>query len=118
MNLLSINNRFIVAPYVSNRTLTASGPTGSFSMVSQKVNLVGLTLLADVRQIGQRSIAVEGISQSGSEIIPKGSTVYVKEALLYTQQWAKELYECDSIEGKFMIIDQQFIEFVRQATVA
>ena len=49
MNLLSINNKFIVAPYVSDGIIkdTNTGGKAAFARIQQKVAIVGLKLLVN-----------------------------------------------------------------------
>jgi hypothetical protein len=71
-------------------------------MIQQKVSLKGLKLLVDF----------EGMIGTGYYQFPKGSVAYVKEELLFTQQWAKQILESDAVEGKFIIVDAQYVEMV------
>lgn len=109
----SFNNRFIVEPYFSDRTLKATQGSG-FAMVSQKVNLKGLKLLVDVRLFDSSFLErhVDGIGSTTPFNIPAGSTVYIREELLYTQPWAKQILECKDVDGKFIIIDKQYVEMI------
>jgi hypothetical protein len=101
--ITSLNNRFIVEPYKGDRTLKSNATSG-FAIVQQKVSLVGLTLLADVDILG-----------NGTALhFYKGSKVYIKEELLFTQPWAKNVFESDAIEGKFIIVDSGYVEFIKQ----
>jgi hypothetical protein len=102
-HVTSINNRFILEPYKGDRTLKANASTG-FAIVQQKVSLVGLRLLADV------DLCTQGFVQ----VYPKGSLAYIKEELLFTQPWAQKSYESDGIEGKFIIVDSTYVDFVVQ----
>jgi hypothetical protein len=103
MNLVSLNNKFIVEPYKGDRTLKANSSSG-FALVQQKVSVVGLKLLAD---------SLVQVGRTEREVLEKGSMVFIKEELLFTQIWAKNTYECDGIEGKFIIVDAANVEFVR-----
>jgi len=97
----SLNNRFIVEPYSGDRTLKAKTVTG-FAIVQQKVSIVGLKLLMDM------------LMTMGADTVlfKKGSTVYIKEELLFTQPWAQKVYESDGLESKFIIVDSNQVEFV------
>ena len=101
-NPQSLNNRFILEPYKNDRTLKSNASTG-FAIVQQKVSVVGLTLLADAE------ITFNGLGRT----FDKGSIVYIKEELLFTQPWAQKVYESDAIEGKFIIVDSTYIEFIQ-----
>lgn len=99
----SVNNRLIVEPYHSDRALKATAGSG-FALVSQKVNLKGLKLLVGA-----------SIFENGHEIYwDAGAIVYIREELLYTQPWAKHQMECEGIEGKFIIVDRQFVEMIER----
>lgn len=99
---VSLNNRFMVEPYKGDRALKAN-TTGGFAIVQQKVSIVGLMLLAD---------ALICLGGENVRTLAKGSKVYIKEELLFTQPWAQKVYESDAIEGKFIIVDLNYVEFV------
>lgn len=94
---LAMNGKFILAPYQSERVLKAK-ETNGFAMLAQKTSVVGLKVLVPTK--------------SNGEIVPVGAMAYVKEEFLYTQPWAKAVYESAGIEGKFIIVDQNNVEFV------
>lgn len=98
----TINNKFIVAVYDSDRALKSVERNG-FAMVAQKVSVVGLELLMDATiQDGKQT----------SRIVPKGSLVYIKEEFLHSNPTIKRVYESDAIVGKFNIIEMAWVEFV------
>lgn len=108
----SINNRFIVEAYQSDRVIKTTGGSG-FAMIAQKVSLKGLKLLVDAYFIDSPMT-----SQYGCPVpqhIKAGSIIYIKEELLHTQEWAKKNFECDGIEGKFMIVERTFVEMIEHA---
>lgn len=94
-------NKFIVETYKEDRALKATVQNG-FAMVSQKIQVKGLKLLAEAK------VAING------ELLhyPAGSTVYIREASLQSQPWAKQAFTSDAVEGEFMIVDQSHVEFV------
>jgi hypothetical protein len=98
----SLNGRFILESYKEDRALKATVQNG-FAMVSQKVSLKGLKLLADVQ------------NATGQYIAYRGDIAYIREASLQNQPWAKATFTSDAIEGEFMIVDQAHIEFVDRA---
>lgn len=102
---VSLNDRFIVKPYAGDRTLKAKVSNG-FAMVQQKTSIVGLELLMEAR--------LSTTNKDLLEIFPKGSMIYVKEELLFTQVWAKAIYESDAVEGNFIIVDVNNIEFIKR----
>ncbi len=97
-NPRSLNNRFILEAFIGSRDLKSKESNG-FAMLSQKVSLVGLKLLADARL-------------ADGTFIPKGSIAYIKESMILTQEWGKTALECPGIDGKFIIVDVNFIELV------
>jgi hypothetical protein len=97
----SLNNRLIVQAY-KKEALRATERNG-FAFVDQKLALKGLTVLVDAKL-------------SDNTFVGKGSTAYVKEEVLHTQQWAQKTMECDAIEGKFLIVDLQYVELITPPT--
>lgn len=97
----SINNRLIVEPY-KKEGLKAT-VTNGFAMVTQKVSLKGLLVLMD---------AEINLPNGGYMRVRPGDTVYIKEELLHTQQWAQKIYQSDAIQGDFMIIESTYVDFV------
>ncbi len=95
----SMNGRFIVESYKEDRGLKATVNNG-FALVSQKVNVKGMKLLMDVR------------NADGGWIAYRGALVYIREEYLHSQPWAKKSFTSDGIEGEFMIVEPQFVEFV------
>lgn len=102
MNRVSYN-KFIVEPYHSDRAIKMTTGSG-FAMIAQKVSLKGLKLLVDAC-----------ILENGHEVwFNAGSVIYFREELLHTQPWAKSQMECEGIEGKFLIVDRQFMEMAER----
>ena len=89
----SVNGRFIVESYKEDRALKATVQNG-FAMVSQKVSLKGLRLLADVQ------------NAQGQWIAMKGDIAYIREASLQSQPWAKATFTSSAIDGEFIIVDK------------
>lgn len=98
MTKTSLNSRFILEPYASERVMKAK-ETNGFAMIAQKTSVVGLKLLVDVKL-------------PNGELISAGNRAYIKEEYLYTQPWAKNVYESNGVQGKFIIVDLNYIEFV------
>lgn len=98
----SINGRFILESYKEDRALKATVQNG-FAMVSQKVSLKGLKLLADVQ------------NAQGQWIAYKGDIAFVRESSLQSQPWAKSTFTSEGIEGEFIIVEQAHIEYVDRA---
>ena len=92
--MMSLNNKLLLKPYTGARKVTAN-VSGGFATVAQKSNLIGLELIADFQYIVNSHV----------ERIEKGSVAYFSEEILYASDWARKLYECNSIEEKFIIAD-------------
>ena len=105
----SLNNRLVVEAYLSDRALKAK-ETNGFAMIQQKVEVKGLKLLMDARLTQMGNVQIDGVSAPA--IVPKGSTVYIREELLHTQAWAQKILESPAVEGKFIIVDVNNVEFV------
>jgi hypothetical protein len=97
MSPRSLNNRLIVESY--KKEGLKSSVNNGFAMIAQKVSLKGLKVLMD-------SNLPDGTS------IQKGSTAYIKEEILHTQQWAQKALEADTLPVPFLIVDMSFVEFV------
>lgn len=97
----SLNNRFILESYKEDRALKAT-VTNGFAMVQQKVSLKGLKLLVNI----------SGTKDGAYFTFNAGAMVYIREEYLQNQPWAKKFFTSDAIEGEFMIVEAQFIEFV------
>lgn len=97
----SFNNRLIVEVYKKEALRTTE--KNGFAFVAQKLSLKGLKVLVDVKL-------------SDNTFIPKGSVAYIKEEALHTQSWAQKAMECDGIEGQFLIVDLNNVEFIKPPT--
>ena len=95
--LKSLNNRLVVEVYKKGELRHKE--SNGFAFVDQKVKVHGLKTLMDAKL-------------NDGDNIPSGSIVFIKEESLHTAAWAQKAYECDGIEGKFMIIDISVVEFV------
>jgi len=94
----SINNRLILSEYVNAGQLKREVQHG-IAMVSQKVTLHGLTVLMDSKL-------------ADGTWVPRGSKAFIKESLLHTSPWAKSTYQAEGIEGKFIIVDLTYVDFI------
>lgn len=99
--LFSVNNRFVLEPYRSDKGLRANISNG-FAMVDQKIKVVGLKLLSEARITVGNTV----------HIIPKGMIAYLREEVLHTAPWAKKTLESDAVEGQFIIVDLSNVEFI------
>lgn len=93
----SLNNRLIVEAY--KKEALRSKISSGFALIDQKLTLKGLKVLVEAKL-------------SNGLLIPKGSVAYVKEELLHSQPWAQKVLEAEGIEGKFLILDMTYVEFV------
>lgn len=99
--LFSLNNRFVLEPYITDKALRANVSNG-FARVDQKVKVIGLTLLAEARIVVGTTV----------HIVPKGMKAYIREEYLHNSEWAKKILESPAVEGKFLIVDMHHVEFV------
>lgn len=99
MSMFSLNNRVVVEAYKTDKSLKATVSNG-FAMVTQKIALVGLKVLVEAKLADGR-------------IVPAGSTVFIRESLLHTSPWAQSALQSDAVSAPFLIIEQNFIEFVK-----
>jgi hypothetical protein len=98
----SLNNRLVLEPYLKEGLKTVENK--GFAMVSQKVAVKGLRVLMDAElNVG---------NQQTYRTVRKGDMAYVKEELLHTQPWAAKILECEAIDGKFIIVDLMYVDFV------
>lgn len=108
-------NRFVVAPYLSDRqikTATSTGSTG-FAVIQQKVSVIPLRLLVDARlELNEGQVDGKGYTHTVPTVVKAGSLVYIKEEFLHSQEWGKRTYEAEGV-GKFMLVDKQFVEFIQ-----
>lgn len=95
----SLNNKLIVESY--KKEALRSKEVNGFAFVDQKLSLKGLRIL------------VSAHLNNGQLFVKAGSLAFVKEDLLHTQQWAQKSYECDGIDGQFLIIDVNNVEFIK-----
>lgn len=100
--MISVNNKLILEPYKGDGKIKASVNSG-FAQIKQKSTLIGLKVLADA-----------SINAANSSFeITKGSTVYIEEEVLHTQDWSKRTYETEDIDGKFIMVDYHYIRIVK-----
>lgn len=93
----SLNNRLVLEQYVKEGL--KAKVQGGIATPNQKDGVKGLKVLVHA-------------TLSDGRHIPAGSTAYVREKTLYEQAWANTPLTCDTIPGKFVLADLQFIEFI------
>lgn len=89
----SLNNNLILTPYSKTRELKETQLATGFAGTSQKVSIESLELLIDT---------IVTLGYNKTELLPAGSKIYFKESTLFTQKWAREVYE--GTDGKFFVI--------------
>lgn len=97
----SMNNRLVVEAY--KKEGLKSSVSNGFAMIAQKVVVKGLMVLMDAKL-------------NDGTFVPKGSTAYVREETLHTQQWAQKTLEADFLKVPFLIIDLNYVEFIAPPT--
>lgn len=98
MPQFSLNNRFVLEVYKTDKSLKAKVSNGFASLV-QKTGLVGLTLLVEAKLPDGR-------------IVPKGYKAYIRENVLHTNAWGTTALECDGIPIPFILVEGTYIDFV------
>jgi hypothetical protein len=101
MNPFSLNNRLILEAYKTDGTIKANVQNG-FATIAQKVQLKGLRVLVEAR-----------IAHGDTYyVIPRNSVAYIREEYLHSQPWAKKIFECDTLDQKFIVVEMAHVEFV------
>lgn len=96
---MSFNNKLIVEPYKNDKIVKSEVRSG-LAFIGQKKHSVPLKLLLNAKL-------------NDGTIILKGSTVYIKEELLFTQEWAKKVLESEATDGQYMLVDLINVEFIK-----
>jgi len=94
--MFSVNNRLIVEPYIKGGL--ESKVQNGIATPGQKDGVKGLKLLVDFHW-------------PNGHVQKAGSIVYIREEVLY-QPWASKLLTSPAIEGKFMIVELTYVEFI------
>jgi hypothetical protein len=91
----------MVETYTGERALRSNNQSG-FAMIEQKTTLKGMRTLTDTMvTLGQ-----------SSRLVPKGSTVFIREELFFQPGWSQKPFHADGVEGNFLIVDANFVEFI------
>lgn len=93
----SINNRLVVEQYIKEGL--KSKVVGGIATPGQRDGVKGLKVL-----IG--ATLVDGTK------VPAGSTAYIREEILHTQQWASKPLTCATLSTPFMVVDIAHVEFI------
>ena len=96
----SLNNRLIVEPYVKEGL--KSKISGGIATPGQRDGLKGLKVL----------VGAVLTYPDAKEELPAGSIAYIREEVLHTHSWASKPLTSEGIEGKFLIVDLSFVEFI------
>jgi hypothetical protein len=93
----SFNDKLILEAYVHG----AVNPEKRVGWVTvgQKNNLKGLKVLVQARL-------------NNGDIIPAGSTAYLKEEYLHTSPSVKNILKCDTMPGEFILVNMNEVEFI------
>lgn len=93
--MYTLNDKLLVEPYKLGQGLKPEIRNG-LAVVEQKVNLVGLKLLADAKL-------------NSGEILEKGAVIYFREEDLCNKMsvWAQRQMKSDFTEDKFLIADKK-----------
>ncbi len=91
---LTLNKNLMLTPYTKTRELEQKQVATGFSITSQKVGVEPLTLLVD---------ASIKICDNVVRQLKAGDKIYFKEATLFTQKWAREVFTTDDFPEGFII---------------
>jgi hypothetical protein len=94
--MFSVNNRLIVEPYIKGAL--ESKVQNGIATPGQKDGVKGLKVLVNFQL-------------PNSQWLKAGSTVYIREEVL-NQPWASKLLTSPAIEGRFMIVELTYVEFM------
>ncbi len=97
----SLNNRLILEPYV--KEALKAEIKGGIATPGQRDNVKGLKLILP---------ALITFPNGDKEEVPAGSIAYIREETLHTHAWASKPFNCNGVEGKFLIVDLTHIEFL------
>lgn len=95
--MFSLNNRIIVEQYIKEGL--KAKVSGGIATPGQRDGLKGLKVL------------VEAHLTDGTKVYA-GDKAYIREEVLHTHPWASKTLTCESIEGKFLIVDLTYVEFI------
>jgi hypothetical protein len=99
LGILSFNDTLILEPYQQGQGLKEEVRSG-FAFVKQKSELFGLKVLVEAKL-------------SDGTYIPAGSTAYISEELLSSQQWAKNAKTCAALgEQKFILVEMKYVNMI------
>jgi hypothetical protein len=93
----SFNNKLILEAYA--HTDVKAEVKHGWATPNQKTVLKGLKLLVQM-------------TLSDGTHIPAGSTAYLKEESLHTQQWAKNKLKSDTLPGEFILVTMNEVEYI------
>jgi hypothetical protein len=96
-------NKFIVEAYTGDRSLRANTTSG-FAMIENRTALQALKTVADAE-------VVVGEFRS---FVPKGSTVFIQESKFFEPGWAQKVFTSEGIEGNFIIVHINDVEFINR----
>src|ERR1700722_9203554 len=92
----SVNNRLILEAYVKEGLKPRI--QGGIATPGQRDGMKGLRVLM-------------GTTLSDGRQIPKGSTAYIREEILHNHPWASKPLSCETIPGKFIVVELSYIEY-------
>lgn len=92
--MFSVNNRIVVEVY-QKEGLRAK-VQGGIATPGQRDGLKPLKVLV-------------GAKLSDGTLIPQGALVYVPEEVLHNHAWATKALTCDTIPGKFIVLETSYI---------
>ena len=99
IGMLSFNDMLVLEPYQQGQGFKEE-IRGGIAIVQQKSALFGLKVLVEAKL-------------SDGSFIPAGSTAYIAEELLSTQQWAKNQKTCAALGAqKFILVELKYVNMI------
>lgn len=93
----SVNNRLVLEQYVKEGL--KAKVQGGIATPGQRDGLKPLKVLIST-------------TLSDGRHVPQGSLAYIREEILHTHPWASKPLTCDTLPGKFMIVELNYVEFI------
>jgi len=99
---MTLNNKLMLEPYQGSGKIEAKINSG-FATVKQKSTLIGL-----------KNLLTTELSMNGTQrTVEKGQMVYFQEEILHANDWSKRTYDCDAIDGRFIIAEGAYAVFIK-----
>jgi len=102
---VSLNGNLILTPYTKTKELKTKQVATGFAMTANKTGIDSLELLVD---------AVVNYGNMESRVVKKGSKVFFKEHLLYTQEWPRQVLDSKEHEEGFVVGNLKDVLYIEE----